>query len=227
MNVPLVIGFVRLFSFRILLTFLIWIIPQNCVLAQGAAATRSNSANSTTELFGIGADGARFVYVFDVSGSTEGAPLRIARKALLVSLERLQRIHQFQIVFYDQTPRVLSVRGQTPRLYWADDENKRFARRFVQGVKAGGGTNHIDALRLALNMQPDVIFFYTDAEEPLLTDDDLATVRQLNGSAKIHAIEFGQGAKTHAENFLTRLAADNDGEYRYVDVRSGRVSNRE
>jgi hypothetical protein len=198
----------------VLFSLFAWMVPGQDAPAQDTAV----ATTSATELFGIMADGARFVYVFDVSGSTEGAPLRAARHELQASIERLQRIHQFQIVFYNHTPQVLSVRGQSPRLYWADEQNKRFARRFIQQVKAGGGTNHLDALRMALNMQPDVIFFYTDAESPQMDEDQLLKVRQLNGSAKIHAIEFGRGEKLAGENFLTQLAHENSGEYRYVDV---------
>ncbi len=201
----------------------------SCVPAAGQSQVAgSPSAVAATELFGISATGSRLVYVFDVSASTSGAPLRVAKQELWSSIARLQRTHQIQIVFYNQTVRFLSIRGEAPRLYWADDETKRSARRFIQGAKANGGTNHVDALKIALDMQPDVIFLYTDAEDPQLSDGELARIRALNGSAVIHAIQFGHGQQANevgreetgdpANNFLVRLANQNGGEYRYVDV---------
>lgn len=197
------------------------------VLGQSTHAATS-SGSSTTELFGIQATGSRIVYVIDVSASTAGAPLRVAKGALWSSIGRLQRTSQVQIVFYNQSARFLSLRGEAPRLYWADDNTKQSARRFIDRTKAAGGTNHVDALKVALQMQPDVIFLYTDAQDPQLSDEELARIRALNGSAVIHAIEFGHGqqpgslppesARQAGGNFLVRLAAQNGGEYRYVDV---------
>jgi hypothetical protein len=177
------------------------------------------ASDEATELFGIGGSGSRFVYVFDKSGSTQGAPLVAAKAELLKSLKRLTRVHQFQIVFYDHRPHIYN-NGGAPRLFWAERVNKQSAEKFIKRIAAGGGTNHLDALGAALRMNPDVVFLYTDAEEPRLSDEDLARVRRLNRSAAIHVIEFGRGAQARlpGENFLSRLASQNAGKYRYLDL---------
>jgi uncharacterized protein with von Willebrand factor type A (vWA) domain len=197
----------------VFLVILFWWLPAAPLPAQPYVSSEA------TEMFGIGGDGSRFVYVFDKSGSTEGAPLVAAKAELLKSLQRLNRVHQFQIVFYNHRPQIFSSGGE-PRLFWAEPANKQSAEKFIKRISAGGGTNHLDALSAALRMNPDVVFLYTDAEEPRLSDEDLSRVRRLNRSATIHVIEFGRGAKgqRQGENFLRRLARQNAGQYRYLDL---------
>ncbi len=71
---------------------------------------------------------------------------------------------------------------------------------------------------MALNLQPDVVFFLTDADEPELTSAELQQVRRWNQGSAINAIEFGFGPQTRKDNFLVRLARDNGGQHVYVDV---------
>jgi hypothetical protein len=174
-----------------------------------------------TQVFGVAGEGARFVYVFDRSGSMDGfqgRPLAAAKSQLLASLDDLDRVHQFQIIFYNEQPQLFNPDRGTPQLVWADQTGKDKARRFVRSIRARGGTRHVDALLLALNMHPDVIFFLTDADEPQLTVDELALIRRRNQGTSIHAIEFGFGARSSRDNFLARLARENGGRHAYVDV---------
>jgi hypothetical protein len=60
-----------------------------------------------TTVFGIEGEGTRFLYVFDRSESMlgyGGAPLKRAKAELLESLKSLGPVHQFQIVFYNDSP---------------------------------------------------------------------------------------------------------------------------
>jgi hypothetical protein len=78
---------------------------------------------------------------------------------------------------------------------------------------------------LALRFSPDVIFFLTDADQPALSPAQLLRIRRLNaGRAAINTIEFGLGPAVGRENFLTRLAQENGGQYVYINIsRSGRA----
>lgn len=189
---------------------------------QGGSARKASVGNGTeTHVYGITATGSRFVYVFDRSGSMSGfggRPLRSAQSELLQSLQDLDRVNQFQIIFYNERPRFLSVDGSSPRLYWGDDVSKQLATRFVRGIDATGGTEHMAAITMALRLNPDVIFFLTDADEPQLSEQELRRIERLNQGATIHAIEFGYGPQTNSENFLVALARRNNGEHRYVDI---------
>jgi len=172
-------------------------------------------------LFGIVGEGYKFVYVFDRSDSMnwfEQRPLRAAKAELLASLEGLGETHQFQIIFYNHEPLVFNPAGHPHRLAFGTEENKRRAQRFVESVVASGGTRHMEALLLALNMRPDVIFFLTDADDPQLTDAQVDTIVRRAGGITIHTIEFGYGPPRRSDNFLTRIARLTGGQHVYVDV---------
>ncbi|MFP6618317.1 MAG: hypothetical protein VB877_03150 [Pirellulaceae bacterium] len=177
-----------------------------------------------TGVFGLQGKGTRFVYVFDRSGSMagfQGKPLANAKAQLLASLADLGSAHQFQIVFYADRPAVFNPRSlSTARMLFADAATKKIAERWVRGVVADGSTRHLDALLLAIRMQPDVIFFLTDAEEPRMTPLELEKIKRANQrvGASIHAIEFGAGPSQVSNNFLQRLARSNGGQHTYVDV---------
>ncbi len=73
-----------------------------------------------TSLYGIEADGYKFIYVFDRSGSMGGSgrntPLSSAKANLLASLESLGDTHQFQIIFYNEKPTMFALAGHPDRL---------------------------------------------------------------------------------------------------------------
>ncbi len=176
-----------------------------------------------TEVFGLAAQGNRFAYVFDRSGSMGGPGknlLQAAKAELRRSLDLLGDLQQFQIIFYNESPTIMRLAAQPGRLVLATDDNKALARDFLSRITAGGATRHEEALAAALQMRPDVIFFLTDADEPALTKDQLQRIRRINDDrTAIHAIQFGLGPKVGGENnFIVQLADQNGGKYRYVDV---------
>ncbi|MCA9121805.1 MAG: hypothetical protein H6822_07050 [Planctomycetaceae bacterium] len=188
---------------------------------EGARGTIGGQAR--TQVFGAEGTGNKFIYVFDRSASMEGfqgRPMAAAKQQLTASLNDLESVHQFQIVFYnDETTVFHPDRSRAPSILFASDENKKLAVEFVDRMTAIGGTRHVEALVLALGMSPDVIFFLTDAAEPQLTPSELAEIRRRNRSeATINSIEFGSGPRPRGENFLMRLARENHGKHVYVDV---------
>jgi len=186
-----------------------------------ASAGGHGPSITETQIFGVRSRGAKFVYVFDRSASMEGKPLAAAKRELIASLNELDRIHQFQIIFYNQEPQLMpEFRASSPRMVFADEQGKRLAASFIGGIFADGPTEHLRALRMALGLRPDVIFFLTDANEPQMRPDELAAVRQFNRGTRINTIEFGAGAQNTAINFLQVLAAENGGQHAYVDVRT-------
>ena len=95
------------------------------------------------------------------------------------------------------------------------------AENYVRSISAFGGTQHLGALKMALRMGPDVIFFLTDARIPRLSTSELREIRNraLRSGTTIHAIEFGPVSVPPRDSFLRDLAMQNNGEYRYVNVR--------
>jgi hypothetical protein len=174
-----------------------------------------------TSLFGVVGEGYKFVYVIDRSGSMGGKgrqSLRIAKAELIRSFQRLDRVHQFQIVFYNERPVAFNPTGTPGRLAFATDENKQRAIRFLDTIAADGGTDHESALRVAIRLRPDVIFFLTDADDPKLSPAQLTKIRHLAAGIVINTVEFGPGPKPVGRSFLADLARQNAGKYAYIDI---------
>jgi hypothetical protein len=197
-------------------------LPSAGQLTGGPGPSRSIGKGNNTYLFGLEGQGSLFVYVFDRSDSMngfQGRPLAAAKAELIQSIRMLASTQQFQVIFYNHDVTVFNPNPSlAPRLMFADDGTKDLAEQFIRALPATGGTEHIEALRRALLLGPDVIFFLTDAEDPQLTARQLEQLRRLNRGSVIHAIEFGTGPPSGGDNFLMRLARQNNGQHTYVDV---------
>jgi hypothetical protein len=190
----------------------------------GVGTGKSKATGIKTNVFGIEGSGNSFVYVFDRSESMngyEGAPLRMAKRELAQSLESLTSVNQFQVIFYNEAPS--PYRGSLSRtrgLIFATDSEKQSASIFVKGIGGSGGTEHLPALRMGVNLGADVIFFLTDAADPSLTQnevDDLSE-RCMTRRTTIHSIEFGTGPSPGNGRWIEQLARRTGGNYRYLDV---------
>jgi Ca-activated chloride channel family protein len=178
-----------------------------------------------TSLFGLGDKGKRFVYVIDRSYSMENyGALRAAKAELIASLERLDEQQEFQVIFYNQSPLALKPRNERFDIFWGTDVQRLDAVGQINAVTSDGATQHMPALLKALELNPDVIFFLTDGDEPPLTKGDLELIKRRNRRARIHCIQFGKGTRlTDAAgkdpgNWLQKLAAQHEGQYTYRDV---------
>ena len=191
-------------------------------LTAGVGPDKHLGKSTQTYVFGAKGEGSVFIYVFDRSDSMngfEGRPLAASKAELIKSLQALQAIHQFQIIFYNaQVSAFNPSPSQPPKVMFATEQNKALAAQFVRNGPAYNGTRHIEPLRLALRLAPDVIFFLTDAGEPQLSAADLESLQRLNSGTVINTIEFGAGPDPGGDNFLARLARQNDGQHVYVDV---------
>lgn len=195
-------------------------------LGEGGAQLGGNRGipKVKTTVFGIEGEGTRFLYVFDRSDSMNGyggRPLRAAKTELLKSLESLGPVHQFQVIFYNDSPLPYGgLGGQGPQLLKGDDQSKRLAQRFVRDMGAIGGTRHIEALRMALAMGPDVVFFLTDADFPELSESELEDLhrRSARSGTTLHTIQFGAGPNLRSGGWIRHLAEGTAGKYRYIDV---------
>lgn len=188
----------------------------------GGAPPGGNQAS--VRVFGVEGVGTKFVYLFDRSTSMQGPPIAAAKHQLIESLQSLDTIHQFQIIFFNNELQQFDITGGGRRIAFATERNKNLATKFVGGIAADGGTDRFAALAAAVELRPDVIFFLTDADSPM-PPSELAQVARLNrrANATICTIEFGHGPQRRSTNFLTELARATGGQYGYVDIaRMGR-----
>jgi hypothetical protein len=176
-------------------------------------------SDATVSVFGVQGEGSKFVYLFDRSSSMEGAPLAAAKRQLLESLTSLDAEHQFHIIFFNTKIQPLEIARAGRRLPFATDRHKQLAANFVGGVTADGGTDRLTALKQAIAFAPHVIFFLTDADDPM-SPGELAEIARDNGRSRaaICVIEFGRRQSPLPGNFLVELAHQSGGQYGYVNT---------
>jgi len=184
----------------------------------GAGGGVGRGGGPGTEFFGTREHASSFAYVIDCSGSmaTRGS-LDVAKRELLNSLHQLPPDARFAVIFYNLHATILSDPQGNRGLMAATLSNKARLSHQLGVVVPDGGTDHMLALRSALTLHPEVIFFLTDAD--LMTQSDVATLITDAGPTRIHAIEFGRGTDlAGGNNPLRRLATASGGLYRYIDV---------
>jgi hypothetical protein len=186
-----------------------------------AQALRESSRGdyAKVNVFGVEGTGNKFIYLFDRSASMEGAPLANAKRQIIESLKSLDEVHQFHIIFFNHRLQSFAATPAGPRISFATDRNKKLAAGFLGRVKADGGTDRFLALKHALALHPDTIFFLSDADDPM-SDSEMSKLAETNENvgAAICVIEFGRGPDKPERNFLTELARLSGGRYGYVDV---------
>jgi hypothetical protein len=205
-----------------------WSPPQE--RSKGDAPVEGQEAG-VVYFYGIRSSSKRVVFCLDISGSMdwplagqdkEGPPrLEKAKQELLQALNGLPEDAQFTIVVYSS-----DVRPWKKSLEPATAKNKASARKFVEDLKAEGGTNIFDALTTAMeiaapparNREPgaDTIFFLTDGVptvgkivDPFQILDEITRRNRILG-VTIHTVGV---SKDQNAGFLLNLAKRNGGRY--------------
>lgn len=186
-------------------------------------AGQGNLAGETiVQMFGVQGKGTKFMYVFDRSDSMNGNRIRRAKAELIQSLDSLDSLHQFNIIFYNGESHPWRS-GAVKRLVFATPAEKQGAVRFIEGMTALGGTYHKAPLLEAIAHRPDVIFLLTDGEsQDDLKSGELEEIERINSlgrGAQINVIHFISGGLTHSESrSLQQLAEQNRGQYKCINV---------
>jgi hypothetical protein len=175
--------------------------------------------------FGLEAQGRRFAYIVDVSGSMnsltgDGEMTRweLTRAELLRSISGLDKNIEFFIVLYSSTP--TSLFGNTKWIR-ADTKSKRLVGTGLFGITPAGGTKPIAAFSrvFSLDPEPDAIYFMTDG---LVETNVPGLVRQMNRRKliPIHCILFGELANSNdasaAKNMLSNIAKNSGGKITHL-----------
>jgi hypothetical protein len=170
-----------------------------------------------TQFFGAREHAHSFAYVIDCSGSMATRnSLGVAKRELLASLGQLPPDAQFSVIFYNLQARMLADPQGRRGLMAATDSNKTRVEGQLATVNPDGGTDHMLALRTALALRPEVVFFLTDAD--MMSNGDVNDILKEVGSTRIQAVEFGRGTPLGQRTPLGRLATTTGGRYQYIDV---------
>ncbi len=163
--------------------------------------------------------GRRFVFIIDRSQSMGGQGLGVLSEAqteLTNAINQLQPNHSFQIVAYHSRTVTIAKREMLP----ATKENKALVKPFLQRLAAFGSTEHTYGISAALAFKPDAVVLLTDGGYPELTAAELTDIRRSAGKAEFHCIQFGLGSQQKSTNFMTKIASQCNGTFRYIDVRT-------
>ncbi len=157
------------------------------------------------------------IFVVDRSGSMSGKKIEQAREALKFVLNNLRAGDTFNIVAYDST-----VESFKPELQKYDEDTRKAAIGFVEGLYAGGSTNIDGALSTALGMiqddtRPNFIIFLTDGLPTAGETNEgriAAKVLETN-KLRTRIVSFGVGYDVNTR-LLDRLSRDNFGQSEFV-----------
>ncbi len=152
------------------------------------------------------------IYIIDTSGSMGGESIRQAREALLTSLASLKPAEQFNIIEFNDQARALF-----PSARPADTENINEAAAMVKGLEAGGGTEMMSALKLALEDQGSKerlrqIVFITDGA----VDNEgelFAFIAEHLGQNRLFTVGIGSAPNGY---FMSRAAMAGRGTHTYI-----------
>jgi hypothetical protein len=173
-----------------------------------ATANAAGGSDAKTVFFGIEAQGRRFVYIVDRSGSMAGAPLRAAKEEVKRSLRSLTHREEFLVLFFSND--MLAMPGGT--LVLGTEEKVREITQWIDTVSDAGGTSPMAATQRALDLDPDAIW--------LLSDGDFGVHEAAAISAKglfkkvpIHTIAFWNESATLK---LEGISMATGGTFRFV-----------
>jgi hypothetical protein len=192
----------------------------------------TTSSLAAANFFGLEATGNIFCFVVDCSGSMRGDPFVATKQELLKTISQLKPNQRFCVFFFNQKLFPMSLEDQPaataspatdefrPAAVYATPENIARLQRWMETVPIGSGGPPNQALKLAIELEPDSIFLLTDG----VTRSDVAgnllkSNRQedeLDGPqirCPIHTIGF---YSREGEALLQRIATENGGQYRYV-----------
>ncbi len=152
------------------------------------------------------------IFVLDTSGSMAGPSIIQAREALVLAISRLTEDDRFNVIEFNSDARKLFSQVQP-----ADAERQDKAIRFVQSLRADGGTEIASALDLALDVRQDherirQIIFLTDGSvgnEANL----LAMIGARLGDSRLFTVGIGSAPNSY---FMSRAAAMGRGSFVFI-----------
>jgi Ca-activated chloride channel family protein len=152
------------------------------------------------------------IYVIDTSGSMQGASLEQAKKALQLALGQLTRTDRFNVIQFNSVTDTLFASPHE-----ASEKNLEAARRYVDRLRATGGTEMAPALHAALDAPAREgylrqVVFMTDGS--VGNEDALFRLIQKNlGQSRLFTVGIGSAPNSH---FMTKAAQLGRGSFTYI-----------
>ncbi len=177
----------------------------------GGEGMGGGGSGKGASFFGVEAQGNRFAYIVDVSGSMQGDRLAGLKSELTRSIGDLLDTSEFLVVPFSSESAPLGGRSE-----WSDasQNNKKWARSQIELLQANGGTVPLPGFQIIFGARPrpDAIYFMTDGEFDRETVEEVA---RLNSRLRIpiHCICFGSN---DGEALLRQIARQSKGTYTFI-----------
>jgi len=152
------------------------------------------------------------IYIIDHSGSMEGSSIKQAREALLTALDLMSEYDMFNIVAYNDRYSALY-----PECRMMTKETLAESKRFINGLKADGGTEMMPALTHALALARDrsrlgQVVFMTDGA--VTNEEELFTlIRRKLDDRRLFTVGIGSAPNSY---FMRKAALAGKGTFTYV-----------
>ncbi|MCC6139405.1 MAG: marine proteobacterial sortase target protein [Nitrospira sp.] len=152
------------------------------------------------------------IFVIDTSGSMSGTSIEQAKAALLLALNRLTAQDRFNIIQFNSVTHVLFSQPQRVK-----PDTLRKAVRYVDQLKANGGTDILPALKMALKGEAPAthlrqVIFLTDGQ--VGNEDELFDViRSQLGTSRLFTIGIGSAPNSH---FMRNAAEFGRGTFTHI-----------
>ncbi len=152
------------------------------------------------------------VFVLDISGSMAGTSIDQAKASLITALDRLTAMDRFNIIWFNNETDSLFSQAVT-----ATTQNKNNAKKYVDKLQAGGGTEMLPAMKLALSGNKEFSRF---KQIVFLTDGNISNESQLFevidnklGNNRLFTIGIGSAPNAY---FMRKAANKGRGTFTYI-----------
>lgn len=205
--------------------------PASSMLTSVAAAGSVNAVIESLKpisdgrgasFFGAYAEGNRFIYVLDSSRSMLGDRWIYACTQLIDSLNGLKEGQEFYVICFDfDTTFLFNQTTAEAKYYRADNDTIDDVQTWLRSRVLGPATMPAQALKFALDFNPDAIFLLSDGE---LQDNSRMMLRRINSRTSelrqipIHTVHLfsAQGKET-----LRGIARENQGSFTPIEGNRG------
>ena len=193
---------------------------------EGAGAKLSRGDGKSARFFGAGAIGTKFVFIIDCSGSMEDEyRWDTAKRELKDAIEGLTRKQKYYVFLYNS--HAYGMTTKKPKLLPAIGSTRKKTFNWLAQQYPIGDTRPWMAVKTALGMEPDAIFFLSDGE---LKDDTVRLLRSVNrpgadvsnpsgkqielqDKIPIHTVFLGKGV---GKQTMREIANENNGSFTQV-----------
>jgi hypothetical protein len=187
------------------------------------APEKEQSQLQRVSFLGTVAEGRRFFFIADNSGSMAGVKMTMLKNELAATLKSLNADSQFYVTFFNTEVIPLPAKG-----WQKGQKDVPKALQWIAAMGVGGGTNPQPAFDMAFNVKPrpDVIFFMTDGQIPATVPLRVRKLNEADPKIVIHTIMMDvrppaamlQGGGMLQDQMLKQIASDSGGTYREVIV---------